>query len=239
MLLYRNKWEKLILAPMEVNLTVAKQAIHSIYSNLNLRPPRVIFRSSPCSAVDALIFQDFKNPLTKTFDIYYRQTLLKQIINKLTPALYQKLIREFTHSLKRARLNPIQCANQELLHPLTRTLRKQQRNKINNCVQPEKWTLSGGILDFCFSVLHLQHDSVRWQGFANLVHFCGWVYPYRRTCVVCDRPTKIHLKPSAYVNSQSQLVEIEYSDGYQFRGIYNSPLGRFKVQNLELPSRLG
>jgi hypothetical protein len=225
---YRNKWERLALFSGATNRSVERDTIQFAYSSLNLPPPQILFRASPCAAVEVLLSHKLKNPLTKTFDVFYKQVLLRQIASQLEPELYHDLERQFSYSLRRLYIQPLERANHQLLYPMSRVLRRQQRNKITSCIQPELWALNGAILDFCFSILHFEHDDiVRWQGFARLAQTCGWIYPYRQTCIVCDRPTTIHFHPDSTLCSK--ILTIAYSDGYAVRGIYDYSLGYFRV----------
>lgn len=79
---------------------------------------------------------------------------------------------------------------------------------------PELWAIEGMYLDFCFSVLGCSYDRSTWNVFQEVIQHCGWIYPYKNECIVCERPTNISLiKASKSLVDEDRLI-IQYTDGY-------------------------
>ncbi|WP_156114024.1 DUF6745 domain-containing protein [Myxosarcina sp. GI1] len=67
--------------------------------------------------------------------------------------------------------------------------------------------------DFCFSVLKLPHRQEEWETSKALLKTCGWIFPFKKVCVICDRPTKISLDEKRQLHASGEPA-IEFSDGY-------------------------
>ena len=102
---------------------------------------------------------------------------------------------------------------QEMLCPAIKKLSSEKKNLIDNCIIPSDrcWISNAALLDFCISILQCELDSVRWNNLSLLLKHCGWIYPFRRGCVVCQRPEQIIIK--AGTESESAMTTLSYSDG--------------------------
>ena len=211
--LYRIKWQKLASTPIPLNRSLVKEVIQLVYSVQNLSPPTILFYSSPSKAIKPILSGKFGNSLAKTFSISYEETLFTQVYNQITPKIFSELDRRIL-SLLNYKLLPIKITNSELLYPLIKPLLRSQRNRLKNCIKPDEWMPRGSFLDFCISVLHCTHSSTQWQVFQLLAQYCGWLYPYRQACIVCERPSQIELKPG--------FCSISYSDGQTLQYFYDA-----------------
>ncbi len=217
--LYRKKWEAIALAPGSINRALARVAVQSAYSLLNLPPPDILFRPSPCAAVETVVSRQFGNPLSTVFITLLTQTLLEQVASQLDPILYRELHIRLRFLPPHSQLLSIEAANQELLYPLVKTLPRLQRNRLKNCIKPQILVEQGALLDFCISVLRCTHDSIRWEALQLLVRHCGWIYPYRQACVVCDPPIQIALNPGTSLHLAT--TTLLFSDGHSLQYSYD------------------
>lgn len=113
----------------------------------------------------------------------------------------------------------VMTSAKELLYPLFKTLPRSQRHRLKNCIKPQTLVWQGALLDFCISVLQCTHNLTRWQVLQLLVQHCGWIYPFRQTCVVCDRPIQIALNSGTSLNlAKTTLL---FSDGHSLQYSYN------------------
>lgn len=86
----------------------------------------------------------------------------------------------------------------------------------NNCIRPELWASQGTLLDFWISVLNGAHNQKAWQVFQSLVSNCGWIFPYEKVCIVCDRPIKLSFDSKNLLHADGEFALL-FTDGY---GLY-------------------
>ena len=71
----------------------------------------------------------------------------------------------------------------------------------------------GALSDFYISVLNGDRDPVKWRAFQLLVANCGWIYPFKNTCIVCDRPRILSFDSQHRLPAEGSPV-IQFADGY-------------------------
>lgn len=217
--LYRQKWQKIALVPAPTNRLLARTAVQSVYTVLNLSAPEILFRASPCAAIGTVTSSQFGNSLTKAIKNHYKQPLLRQVTSQLDDHLYWELHRRFVWVMH-SKLLPIEFANQALLYPSIKPLPRLQRNKLRKCIKPELWVLHGALLDFCISVLRCEHNLAKWQAFQLLAQHCGWIYPYKKVCIICDRPFQFSFRLNS--SSHLEMVSLAYSGGSNLHYPYDA-----------------
>lgn len=84
-------------------------------------------------------------------------------------------------------------------------------------IDPMQWASQWNWIDYCISVLGCSCDQTRWQAFQTLTQECGWVLPYEKVCLVCDRPTYISFDGNCPVYETGQAV-MQYADGFTITG---------------------
>ena len=80
---------------------------------------------------------------------------------------------------------------------------------------------SVGIIDFCISVLNCTHDVQEWLTYQSLLSECGLILPFEKTCIICDRPTKISFDNEHRLHAEGEPA-IQFADGYRlyyYRGV--------------------
>ncbi len=68
-------------------------------------------------------------------------------------------------------------------------------------------------IDFCISVLNCEHDPQQWTVLSSLLEECGFILPFEKTCIICDRPTKLLLDSEHRFHAEGESA-IEFADGY-------------------------
>ena len=208
---YRSKWEKIALSS-QFNSSDARNAVEMTYSALNLATPDIFFVASPKAAIEVVTSQNFGNPLAEVI----ASELVQKQLDKLTNYIHQSLLNDLDRRicfLLNAKISSIKEANEEMLCPAIKKLSREKKNLIDNCIIPSDrcWISNAALLDFCISILQCELDSVRWNNLSLLLKHCGWIYPFRRGCVVCQRPEQIIIK--AGTESESAMTTLSYSDG--------------------------
>lgn len=84
------------------------------------------------------------------------------------------------------------------------------------------------LIDYCINVLHCHSHREKWTALQSLVYDCGWIIPFEKTCVICDRPTELHFDP------QSRL----HAEGHPAM-LFNDNYGIYAYQGVILPEKYG
>lgn len=86
---------------------------------------------------------------------------------------------------------------------------------------PDIEASSVGLIDFCISVLNGTHDTKQWDAYRSLLSECGCIFPFEKTCIVCDRPIKLSFDHENRLHAEGEPA-IEFADGYRlyyYRGV--------------------
>lgn len=168
------------------------------------------------------------NSLVSQLDTQLKNLLnnqgLSQLVHQQENQLNSQLVRQLVNQLKNRIKN--RQAN-KVLSRLTTLLESQRSSQLvsrlgsllgrrlfyNNCIHPELWASQGSWLDFCRSVLNGNCDPKKWQVFHSLVSSCGWIFPYEKTCIVCDRPIKLCFDSNRLLHAEGEFALL-FADGY-------------------------
>lgn len=77
------------------------------------------------------------------------------------------------------------------------------------------------LIDFCISVLNCEYDAKQWEAYQSLLSKCGCVFPFEKTCIICDRPTKLSFDNEHRLHAEGEPA-IQFADGYRlyyYRGV--------------------
>lgn len=146
-----------------------------------------------------------------------RLMLIDQLWNQLWNQLTSQL-EDYLNSQVREQLES------QLGEPLKRRLKdevcEQKKQLIEQrlgnmpLIKPELWASYGSRLDFYFSVLNCPRPQRRWGAFQMLVKNCGWIFPFKGTCFICDRPIKLPLDSEQRLHAEGEPA-IQFVDGYR------------------------
>ncbi|MEH2274093.1 MAG: DUF6745 domain-containing protein [Nostoc sp.] len=68
-------------------------------------------------------------------------------------------------------------------------------------------------VDFYVSVLNYYYSKKRWETLQSLSRFCGWISPFEKFCIVCDRPLHLRFDNQNRLHAEGKPA-IEFTDGY-------------------------
>ena len=63
----------------------------------------------------------------------------------------------------------------------------EMSSRFTNVFVPEVMADYGYYIDYCHEVLNCDRDATKWDIFYALITNCGWIFPYEKTAIVCDR----------------------------------------------------
>lgn len=76
-------------------------------------------------------------------------------------------------------------------------------------------------MDFYVSVLNYYYSKKRWETLQSLSRFCGWISPFEKFCIVCDRPLHLRFDNQNILHAEGEPA-IEFTDGfslYSYHGV--------------------
>jgi hypothetical protein len=209
---YRQKWRTIALQLAPIDRQKATLAVEQFYATHNSHKPEVIFADG----------------------LYQGGRLVKQIRRGQAPIdrrwLYKPYGKYDSYRYYRGDFSNAPLMNKiwntigvqlenNLFQELLKTLivnRSWSLDPSPGWIQPESLTAWCSLFDFCISVLGCAHDVYLWSVLQSVVVECGWFYPCRMTCIVCDRPLKLSVDDQDRLHDEKEAAII-YADGYRLR----------------------
>ncbi|MFQ4143472.1 DUF6745 domain-containing protein [Chlorogloeopsis sp. ULAP02] len=237
-LFYRQKWRKIALSTERINRQQATKAVKEIYKLCNLDEPEVIFCESPYEAMSKTlpklehlilqplnwIFLQLRLGVLKFFSvqrqIHIDNLALRRssdIHTHIQTTLYFKFISQMKYIAQQLKIDladtielQIDTNITELYHQLTEQLGEKYDS---NFIPAASFCSYCSWLDFWSSALHYKGDQKLLHIFKLVAESCGWIFPYQRVAVVCDRPTNIRFDNQNRLHAEGEPA-IQFADGY-------------------------
>lgn len=217
----REKWRAIALSTDRIDRQKAASAIKAVYSAIGFPEPTIEFFDSPHAALKkppSLV----KSFLGSTFRAKIEKQLEMQPGSQLGSLVENNLEIEAIDQLKRLLWTPLtEQLGLQLSKPLWNQLRNQQRSQNDNCIQPELWAVYASAFDYCISVLNCEYSPEKWEAIQSVVKDCGWIFPWKKTCLACDRPSKISFDSERRLHAEAEPA-IQFTDGfcvYAYHGV--------------------
>ena len=238
----QSLWTAIANSTDPVDRTRATAVIELAYAALGKTCPKIIFCSSPHSAITQL--KQLNSPTNKNekSHFYYKQLeqvclpfkyiiyccLYVFVVTRGERPLKTDFFQLFYEQLESAcrPFNLIRYSSSylpELIRwepQLEQELRRDFSDDWNNS-RPTvtRASLLGKICvaDFCVSVLRIVLNPAAQKAFECLQQLlveCGWIFAFDKVCLVCDRPSKLSLDSEHRLHAEGESA-IEFSDGYK------------------------
>lgn len=82
---------------------------------------------------------------------------------------------------------------------------------------------TAALIDFCITELNCHHDEEKWAALKSLVTECGFIFPFEKTCFICERPIKLSLDNQNRLHGEGEAA-VEFADGNKLYFFENVPL---------------
>lgn len=211
---YREKWKLIALSTEPIASHKSAVAVKVAYTLIGKKEPYILFCDSPNAAsntwLDILLFcnlSQLENPGEP--ELSFRNRLQNSLGSELISYLVSQADKPF-ESVKSQLVNQLekplwlQLRGQleaELVSQLESQLVNQLYNQLqhllpsrltnisaHDAIQPEFRVCTACWLDFCISVLNCPHKfQQEWKVFQLLIRDCGWIFPYKNICLICER----------------------------------------------------
>ncbi|MCU0542687.1 MAG: hypothetical protein MUE44_10900 [Oscillatoriaceae cyanobacterium Prado104] len=239
---YREKWWSIALATGPIDRSKVTATIETAYGAIGKKAPDIIFVDRPYQAADIIVSyadkprsclrNELETKLRSDLEKQLRNCLRGQIENQLENQLYDRLQDRLYTALQNQLWSPLRGDLAGKIGSRLQEDLREQRNRnlldlnlnrqLDNCIQTELWACSGSWLDYCISVLNCAHSCGNmWNIFQSIARYCGWIYPYDKVCVVCEKPIAL-MTNSEYQLHAAGKPAVEFADGYAiyaYRGV--------------------
>ncbi|MFB2973092.1 leucine-rich repeat domain-containing protein [Aerosakkonema sp. BLCC-F183] len=200
-----EKWRNFYLKPIDKQKATA--AIKSVYAVLGLGEPKLIFCQSPYQAVVLLIERYLRE----------KDLLLRE---QLSEAIALPISRKLKIFLK---LQSVFLPRENINRQITQNLPYELVDKCDY-ITPEDLVELIGFTEYCISALNLvleQKAQKVLQCVKNIFEHCGWIFPFEKACIVCDRPIQFSLDAEDRLHAEGSPA-IAFADGfrlYSYHGV--------------------
>jgi hypothetical protein len=212
--LYREKWRSIALSTERIERQKAASAVKEAYALSSLHEPEIVFFDSPYAALNSIC-------------IHQLELEGKQVLNQLVNSLFTQLLDIQLDSQLHNELNSQLCSqldsqlhnelNSQLCYELGRQMWLSSLGRIRidqmTFIAPEVWACNICWVDFYISVLNFTHAHSKWSVIQSLVKNCGWIYPYEKIAIVCDRPCILCFDNQQRLHAEGKPA-IQFADGY-------------------------
>ncbi|MDM9382370.1 hypothetical protein QUB80_16825 [Chlorogloeopsis sp. ULAP01] len=237
-LFYREKWRKIALSTERINQQQATKAVKEIYKLCNLDEPEVSFCESPYEAMNKTLpklerliiqplnwnFLQLRLGISKFFSAQKENQIdnlalrhPSDIHTHIQTTLYFQFISQMKYISQQLQIDladGIELQIDTNLTELYRQLTEELEEKYDsNFIPAASFCSYCSWLDFWTSALNYKGDQKLLPIFQLVAQSCGWIFPYQRVAVVCDRPTKISFDEQNRLHAEGEPA-IQFADGY-------------------------
>ncbi|MEH2203605.1 MAG: DUF6745 domain-containing protein [Nostoc sp.] len=201
---YRRQWREVALQLAPIDRQKATLAIEQFYTVNNLSytyTPEIIFADGLYTA-RRLVKQKCRGQISSSHLYRYHREEYPNLI--LIDKLWSAIAVQLSDSVFQQLRNALICKRSWSLEPSS------------GWIKSEELTVWCSLFDFCVSVLGCVHDSNLWSILQAVVTECGWFLPFKRTCIVCERPVKLSVDDQDRLHAENEPAII-YADGYRLR----------------------
>jgi len=209
---YQKKWMKIVRSTERVDRVRAEKKIQVAYELMGEKEPEVIFCDSPYSALDVVDWSDVESRLMTLILRLPGNFDSDHMIGIINELIYRRLIERISEDWENADdkdKQSIECKLGTLYNP-----------GYDYWLEPG-FCRMGMSFDFELSVLQADCDVKDNLCFNLLVNLGGWIFAHQKTCIVCDRPTKVFLDDEQLPHGEG-FPAIQFSDGfsvYAYHGV--------------------
>ena len=212
---YREKWLKIALSTERIDREKAAEVLKATYTAIDKQEPEIIFCENPYAGLK-IIFKKLSNLNFNNINVLsLNNNLCDYIVTNLT-----NKNRVFSYQINTQILEILTVAELNFT-PREYVLEDKFQNqpKINIHLGDRLWLNSQGLatrccwVDFYVSVLNYSYRKKRWETLQSLSRFCGWISPFEKFCIVCDRPLHLRFDNQNRLHAEGEPA-IEFTDGY-------------------------
>jgi len=213
---YREKWRNIALSTVPIDREKAADAVQAAYAVIGLEKPEIIFYDSPLRALEQLGHR-LEDGVASEIDhgLPVKQQLESQVLFQIKKQLEDQIKLQLRSKMRMVLYSPVQSEMESYLER-TGDLTVQYSKQLSEKIAPELWGFASSLYDYYIAVLNCQYSRENWDLFQGIVRNCGWMFPYEKICLMCDRPRVLSFDDANRLHSEASRA-IEFADGF---GIY-------------------
>ena len=196
----QSRWTAIPNSTERVDRNRAAAAIESAYAAIGKTCPKIIFCSSPHSAITQLENLKYPTNQSEFFSLFSQQ-----ITSPYRP---------FNLTINWQIRWELQLANElDRDFPVASEDWNYATSLFTECHMLDKIWMA----DFCVSVIKIVLNSEAQKAFECLKQLlveCGWIFALDDVCYACDRPLKLSLDSEDRLHAEGESA-IEFADGYK------------------------
>lgn len=226
---YWEKWKRIIFSTEPINCQKATAVVKAAYAWIGEKPPEIIFFDSPKTAlIDTLI--KLRKELGNEWNnldnrdvwdvLYIPEDPARQLVDILRGKLETQLTRQLESQLNRNLESNLfwqlwnrPLSQREIQLESQLELELELEFEEDHYIRHDNLSRDNGVYDFCFSVLNCDCDQKTWYLFQSLAKECGWIFPFEKICLVCDRPRILSFDNEQRLHAEGSPA-IQFADGY-------------------------
>ncbi|WP_143874207.1 DUF6745 domain-containing protein [Nostoc sp. 'Peltigera malacea cyanobiont' DB3992] len=229
--IYRDKWRSIQISTESIEQEKVAAVIKAAYAVSDYPEPEILFYSSPMTAIENILtIKNFKAYLGRDIHIKFGKRVIDHLLHGITQQLDEHLCIRLRNQVQHPEFPYYSTESHPLVsyfpytgrclkHQLIADLDKLELEFTdilyftNNLTRPAEWAIWGCMLDFCISVLNLQHDKKKWNVVQELMQHCGLIFQFEKVCIVCDRPCKLSFDEENMLHAEEEAA-LQFADAY-------------------------
>ncbi|MEH2207568.1 MAG: DUF6745 domain-containing protein [Nostoc sp.] len=212
---YREKWQKIALSTEQIDREKAAEVVKAAYTAINKQDPEIIFCESPYAGLK-IIYQKLPNLSFNNLEFLSSND---KVCGYITANLTNK-DREISHQINTQIFRQLTIFEPSFA-PQEYILKDKFPNqpKFNIYLGDRLWLNFQSLanrcchVDFYVTVLNYYYSKKRWETLQSLSRFCGWLSPFEKFCIICDRPLHLRFDNENRLHAEGEPA-IEFTDGY-------------------------
>jgi len=210
---YREKWRAIALSTERIDREKAAEVVKAAYTAIGKQQPEIIFCDSPYAGLTKIL-KKYPKLNSNNIDVI---NLNNNFMNYIYTDLTNKNL-ELSYQLDTQLIRQLTIFNRDFVI-FEYALEKKSKFKINKINFDRLWFKSQHLAsrccwaDFYVSVLNCSYSKMRWKTLQSLSRFCGWISPFEKICIVCDRPLHLRFDNQNRLHAEGEPA-IEFIDGY-------------------------
>ncbi|MHC5725683.1 MAG: DUF6745 domain-containing protein [Nostoc sp.] len=210
---YREKWRAIALSTERIDREKSAEVVKAAYTAIGKQQPEIIFCDSPHAGLTKIL-KKYPKLNSNNIDVI---NLNNEFMNYIFTVLTNKNL-ELSYQIDTPLMRQLTIFNRDFVI-FKYVLEKKSKFKINKINLDRLWFKSQHLasrccwVDFYVSVLNCSYNKMRWKSLQSLSRFCGWISPFEKICIVCDRPTKLSFDNQNRLHAEGEPA-IQFIDGY-------------------------
>ncbi|WP_298907416.1 hypothetical protein [uncultured Nostoc sp.] len=207
--IYRDKWRSIQISTESIEQEKVTAIIKAAYAVSDYPEPEILFYSSPMTAIEKILtIENFKAYLGRNIHIKFFKRVVDHLLHGIRQQLDEHLFIRLRNQVQHPEFPYYSTESYPLVSYFPYTGRCLEHQLIadldklelefseisyftDHLNRPAGWAIWGCMLDFCISVLNIQHDKKKWNALQELMQHCGFIFQFEKVCIVCDRPCKL------------------------------------------------